>query len=69
MESGGFGKDGKGATNGSGAQHGSVSGPLESLAPARSKAEGRGAAQLKNLTVSGFETGVYSIVQDTGQKC
>jgi len=43
--------------------------PLDSLAPARSRAEGRGAAQLKNLTVSGFETGVDSIVHDTGQKC
>ena len=28
-----------------------------------------GAAQLKNLTVSGFAAGVDSIVQDTGQKC
>ena len=48
IESGGCGKDGKGATGGSGAQHGSVSGPLHSLAPARSSAEGRGAAPMKH---------------------
>ena len=35
-------RDGKGATKGSGAQHGRVSGPLDSPTPARSGATGRG---------------------------
>ncbi len=38
-------RDGKGATNGSGAQHGSVSGPLDSPTPARNGAKGRGQPQ------------------------
>ena len=44
-------RDGKGATEGSGAQHGSVSGPLDSPTPARSGAKGRGQPPISKLLV------------------
>jgi hypothetical protein len=61
LESDGCGKDGKGATNGSGAQHGSAANPWTAWP--------EGAAQLKLLTVSKFESGVDKIVQYAGQNC